>query len=160
MPQAATPEPVDDASLLSRLLQPSALQVSCLAARLTSLRALQRFWAAGDPKAMLQHLRRVHDPSIAVDVLRAGALTNCQLDLEGALLLLPLLRKVRHCHGWPFSFLLLRSADRLAARSFSVHGGMAPACRSSRTYLFTRPGRAVCIPFSGLAQPLLQAACP
>jgi len=50
---AAAAEPVDDETMLSRLLQPSPLQVSCLSARLTALRALQRFWGSGDAKGML-----------------------------------------------------------------------------------------------------------
>lgn len=143
MPHSAASDAVDDASLLSRLVQPSALQVSCLAARLTSLRALHRFWAAGEPKAMLQHLRRVNDPSIAVDVLRAGALTHCQLDLEGALLLLPVLRKVSDRPAGQFVVLGSRRARaRMPARPRppSGHWLVSAECQSGCTCLWTHPG--------------------
>ena len=40
---------------------------------------------------MLQHLQRLDDPSVAVDVVRAGVLKGGRLDLECALVLLPTL---------------------------------------------------------------------
>jgi len=46
------------------------------------------------PSVPQAQLHRLQDPSVAVDVLRAGTLHNCQLDLEGALLLLPVLQQV------------------------------------------------------------------
>ena len=43
---------------------------------------------------MLQHLARLGDASVTVDVLRTGTLRRVPLDLEGALLLLPTLTQL------------------------------------------------------------------
>eukprot|EP00325_Prymnesiales_sp_UTEX-LB-985_P001745 CAMPEP_0174710366 /NCGR_PEP_ID=MMETSP1094-20130205/12021_1 /TAXON_ID=156173 /ORGANISM="Chrysochromulina brevifilum, Strain UTEX LB 985" /LENGTH=631 /DNA_ID=CAMNT_0015909165 /DNA_START=20 /DNA_END=1915 /DNA_ORIENTATION=+ len=75
-------------------LQPPVANVTqqqLLAERLTAIRTLHSFWAAGDVKQMLQHLQRVSDPCVVVDLLRAGILTGGRLDLECAIVLLPTL---------------------------------------------------------------------
>ena len=106
---------------MAELVGQSARQNACLAERLESLRSLLSFWEAGDvkrvsrtprrtsprlstlpasqahgrraaPRAqMLQYLQRLDDPSVAVDVVKAGVLKGGRLDLECALVLLPTL---------------------------------------------------------------------
>ena len=80
-----------DEQLLSALMGQSARQEACLTERLASLRLLVSYWEAGDVKKMLQHLQRIDDPSVAVDIVNAGVLTGGRLDLECALVVLPLL---------------------------------------------------------------------
>ena len=107
--------------LMAELVGQSAQQNACLAERLESLRSLLSFWEAGDVKRvsrtprrtsprmstlpasdvhgrragprsqMLQYLQRLDDPSVAVDVVKAGVLKGGRLDLECALVLLPTL---------------------------------------------------------------------
>ncbi len=94
MPQRGSAAPESNSAILRRLVEGSAVQVSCLATRLSSLRALHAFWASGQSKQLLMQMERIGDPSVTVDVLRSGALRTCGLDLEGALLLMPQLRRM------------------------------------------------------------------
>ena len=89
-PRAAAGGAADE-QLLSALMGQSARQEACLAERLASLRLPVSYWEAGDVKKMLQHLQRIDDPSVAVDIVNAGVLTGGRLDLECAFVVLPLL---------------------------------------------------------------------
>ena len=80
---------MSDEQLLASILAESGTQRACLAARLTSLKAV--LTAQKDVKRMLRQLQRVDDAALTADVLRAGALKRAALDLEGAGLALPLL---------------------------------------------------------------------
>lgn len=77
--------------VVAYLVGQSPRQGACLAERLGALRVLLDLWQAGDVKKMLQHLNRLDDPSVAVDVVKAGVLKGGRLDLECALVLLPTL---------------------------------------------------------------------
>ena len=80
--------------VVAELVAQSPRQGVCLVGRLSALRALLDLWEAGDVKKMLQHLNRLEDPSVAVDVVKAGVLKGGRLDLECALVLLPTLDKL------------------------------------------------------------------
>jgi len=80
--------------LVAELLEKSSMQRSCMQQRLGSLRVLQRYWQAGDTKRMVAQLAEMGDPSLVVDLLKTGCLLHTSLDLEGALLLLPLLTQL------------------------------------------------------------------
>ena len=76
---------------MAELVAPASRQGECLTSRLSVLRLLLSYWEAGDVKAMLQQLARLDEPSVVVDVVRAGVLKGGRLDLECAIVLLPTL---------------------------------------------------------------------
>ena len=94
----ALPDPLETGAgleqLVAQLTGPRARQEACLAERLAALRVLHSFWEAGEVKKMLQHLARLNDPSISVDIVRADVVKGGKLDLESALVLLPILHQL------------------------------------------------------------------
>ncbi len=113
----AIPASAQDQDVLVLLTQGTERQEACLHSRLDALRALHAFWQAGEVKKvgsadpplalfdyvserlhyglqMLQHLQQLDDPSVTHDMLAAGIVQGGRIDLECALVLLPLLRSL------------------------------------------------------------------
>ena len=144
---------------MASLLQQGPTQASCLQSRLASLRVLRRYWAAGDVKAMvgqlayLDDLSRALSPyhpipnpnpnpnqvgqlaylddlSLLVDLLHAGAVLHPLLDLEGTLLLLPLLVRLAASQFEHHQLAALDALQSLLASFGAVIAGTREAPRA------------------------------
>ena len=120
----------EEARLVASLLQQGPTQASCLQSRLASLRVLRRYWAAGDVKAMVGQLAYLDDLSLLVDLLHAGAVLHPSLDLEGALLLLPLLVRLAASQFEHHQLAALDALQSLLASFGAVIAGTREAPRA------------------------------
>jgi len=120
----------EEAQLVASLLQQGPTQASCLQSRLASLRVLRRYWAAGDVKAMVGQLAYLDDLSLLVDLLHAGAVLHPSLDLEGALLLLPLLVRLAASQFEHHQLAALDALQSLLASFGAVIAGTREAPRA------------------------------
>lgn len=111
---AASAAAQEEAAVLSKLTAQRERSEACLLERLDALRVLQTFWAAGEVKKMLQHLGRLDDPSIAVDVVRADILRAGRIDLECALELLSILRPLLGSTYEEHALAALRAVSQLS----------------------------------------------
>lgn len=120
----------EEAQLVASLLQQGPTQASCLQSRLASLRVLRRYWAAGDVKAMVGQLAYLDDLSLLVDLLHAGAVLHPSLDLEAALLLLPLLVRIAASQFEHHQLAALEALQSLLASFGAVIAGTREAPRA------------------------------
>eukprot|EP00163_Fabomonas_tropica_P011476 TRINITY_DN2218_c0_g1_i4.p1 TRINITY_DN2218_c0_g1~~TRINITY_DN2218_c0_g1_i4.p1 ORF type:complete len:674 (+),score=128.51 TRINITY_DN2218_c0_g1_i4:2-2023(+) len=82
---------MSDAEIMASISKSSSTLATVLQTRLTNIRAIRAFWANGDLKGALEHMIKLNDPAIAVDVLSVLSQKSTLFTLDIAVLVFPVL---------------------------------------------------------------------